>query len=781
MLKAGRKYDRRERTLRPYHWPMSWNTLTDHPRLLLFVPSLLLAWDDAALTAEESDALQQLLGAQSPLTPAEQRAIQALVDPTDPPRMADVLRWRTALQRSKAGHFRDMGRSLALEHGASDADLVPLLPLADALDELLGTLTTEAIRSFQTDQPTRTASQHTKASFSVAALTQELRGDQAPLIERILTVLDGPLFHETPAVELHAQREQVMRWCQALAAEGLGAIGYPKEHGGGGDMAGYFTAMETISLFDHSLSIKFGVQFGLWGMSVQALGTAHHHQSYLRDIGTLAAPGCFAMTETGHGSNVQGLRTTATYRHESREFEIHTPDADAQKEYIGNAAVHGRYATVFAKLIVDGVDHGVNAFIVPLRDANGEVMAGITIGDCGPKHGLNGVDNGTIRFDRVRIPKAEMLDAFAQVDDNGRFQSTIENPDRRFFTMLGTLVGGRIGVPRSALSAAKSGLSIAIRYGDQRRQFGPNGVAEIPILNYRAHQRRLIPALATTYALHFALRSMTTRFLKHDRKDEAEGRRIEAQAAGLKAVTTWHVSNTLQTCRECCGGKGYLSENGIELLRRDVDIHTTFEGDNTVLLQLVAKSRLQRFRQVFGTGGPMALLRFALDKASTGIVEKNPMTVRNTDAEHLADPDFHRNALRYREHQLLESAARRIQRLVKEGMDGFDAINVAQRHLIAMAEAYIDRIILEACHEKLADVKDPQLRRVLHKLIGLHALHTLERHGAWYLENGYMEPVKTKAIRRHVDQWCWELRQEAVPLVLAFGIPDRLLRAAIVG
>ncbi|MBL7950121.1 MAG: acyl-CoA dehydrogenase family protein [Flavobacteriales bacterium] len=760
---------------------MSWNTLADHPRLLLFVPSLLLAWDDAALTSEESDALGQLIGADGPLTSAERRALEALADPASPPMMADVLRWRTALQRSEAVHFRDLGRSLALANGASGEDLAALLPLADALDELLGTLSSEAVRRFRNEHATRTAAQNTHASFSVAALTRELHGDQADLIERVLRVLDRPAFQVPPAVDLHAQREQVLRWCHELAAEGLGSMAYPREFGGVADMDGYFTVMETISLFDHSLAIKFGVQFGLWGMSVQALGSNYHHQRYLRDIGTLAAPGCFAMTETGHGSNVQGLRTTAMYLHDTREFEIHTPDADAQKEYIGNAAMHGRYATVFAKLIVNDVDHGINAFIVPLRDAKGDVLPGITIGDCGPKHGLNGVDNGTIRFDRVRIPKAEMLDAFAQVDDQGRFQSTIENPDRRFFTMLGTLVGGRIAVPRSALSAAKSGLAIAIRYGDQRRQFGPNGVAEIPILNYRAHQRRLIPALATTYALHFALRSMTTRFLAHDRSDETEGRRIEAQAAGLKAVATWHVSQTLQTCRECCGGKGYLSENRIEGLRRDVDIHTTFEGDNTVLLQLVGKSRLQRFRQVFGIGGPMALLRLALDKAGTGITEKNPLAVRNIDADHLADPEFHRNALRYREHQLLESAARRLQRLVKDGMDGFHAINVAQRHLIAMAEAYIDRIILDACHAKLAAVNDPELRRVLDKLIGLHALHTLERHAGWYLENGYMEPVKTKAIRRQVDQWCWELRQEAVPLVHAFGIPDRLLGAAVLG
>lgn len=758
---------------------MSWDTITEHPRLLLFTPSLFLAWDDGAITTDESTAFHQLLNDHDPLTAGERRMLEGLIDPARPPRMAQALRWRTALQRAEGRTVRELGQALALEHGATKEDLAPLLPLADAMDHLLGTLASEGVLRFRAEHPTRTGEAATRSAFSVETLTALLHGDQAPVIARVLQVLDAPLFHAERETELHASREQVLQWCRALAGAGLGSIGYPKEYGGGGDMAAYFTVMETISLLDHSLAIKFGVQFGLWGMSVYALGTKQNHARYLRDIGTMAAPGCFAMTETGHGSNVQGIRTTATYDHATGGFIIHTPTPDAQKEYIGNAAAHGRYATVFAKLIVDGTDHGVNAFIVPLRDEQGRTMPGITIGDCGWKQGLNGVDNGTIRFDQVRIPKADMLDAFAQVDEAGLFRTAIEHPGRRFFTMLGTLVGGRIGVPRSGLSGAKSGLAIAIRYGDRRRQFGPEGVAEVPILNYRAHQRRLIPALATTYALHFALQDMTRRFLTHDHADEAAGRRIEAQAAGLKAVATWHVSNTLQECRECCGGKGYLSENRIEGLRRDTDIHTTFEGDNTVLMQLVAKARLQRFRQVFGAGGPMGVLRLVLDKAGTSLAEKNPVITRTTTVEHLADPAFHLNALRYRENQLLEGVARRLQRLVKDGLDSFDAVNVAQRHMIAMAEAYIDRIVLVSFQEKVQEVKDPQVRRVLEKLLELHALHTIERHAAWYLENGYMEPVKTKAIRKQVDQLCWELRQEAVPLVNAFGIPDRLLGAEV--
>jgi acyl-CoA oxidase len=262
-------------------------------------------------------------------------------------------------------------------------------------------------------------------------------------------------------------------------------------------------------------------------------------------------------------------------------------------------------ATVFAKLIIDKIDYGVNAFIVPIRDTNSKILKGITIGDCGLKMGLNGVDNGTIRFENVSIPKENMLDRFASVNDDGKFESPIPSDNRRFFTMLGTLVGGRIGIPRSALTAAKSGLTIAIKYSDKRRQFGPEGGSEVPILNYRMHQRRLIPLLAKTYAIHFALHYLTSRFMN---KKESEMQEIEALAAGMKAYSTWSTTAVLQECREACGGKGYLSENRIDALKNDTEIYTTFEGDNTVLMQLVAKNRLSEFRKSFGKMDAMGII-----------------------------------------------------------------------------------------------------------------------------------------------------------------------------
>jgi acyl-CoA oxidase len=433
-------------------------------------------------------------------------------------------------------------------------------------------------------------------------------------------------------------------------------------------------------------------------------------------------------------------------------------------------------ATVFAKLIVDKVDYGVAAFLVSIRNDQGNTMHGVTIEDCGRKMGLNGVDNGIIEFDNVSIPYENLLDRFTSVSEDGEFISPISSDNRRFFTMLGTLVGGRIGIPRSAVSAAKSGLTIAIRYADQRKQFGPEGGSEVPILNYRTHQRRLLPLLSNTYALHFALQYLTERFLKRTEDDMQE---IEALAAGLKAFATWNTTTTLQECREACGGKGYMTENRIDNLKNDTDIFTTFEGDNYVLMQLVAKSRLTEFKQEFSNMNFFGVLNYLADQAKTSLSEMNPIIVRKTDDEHLLDPEFHINAFMYRERDILTSAAKRLKRHIDEGMDSFDAFNVCQHHLINVGFAYIERIILERFQNVVENTTDKDCKRVLQSLCSSFALTYLEKNRGWYLEQGYMDGVKTKAIRKLKNQLCWDVRKDAVPLVDAFAIPDQLLSAPI--
>lgn len=752
--------------------------LLENPKLAIFLPIYYTLWADSVLTTTEITEVEALIHRQDWPSVAEKEWLLEQFNPVNPPKPKVLKSLRKEIRSLEINHENLTGIGISLANKLHSDVSYPQTVIDDfeKTELALGLLGKEAGFAFKSCHQTISSVHHSEQNFDVSELVKMLDGTQGDLISKVKKVIADPAFAYREFESLLDQREQTLLWCQELAKQGFGAWAFPQFADGKDDMGGYFAIMETLSYHDLSMVIKFGVQFGLWGMSIFFLGTDKHHRKYLKDVGSLKLPGCFAMTETGHGSNVRGLETTATYNHKKKTFTIHTPNPDARKEYIGNAALHGHMATVFAKLIIDGEDFGVNAFIVPLRNAEGKLHDGVRIEDCGRKMGLNGVDNGVIYFDQVEIPKENMLDKFSSVNELGEFESPISSDNRRFFTMLGTLVGGRIGIPRSALAASKTGLTIAIRHGEHRKQFGPEGGEEVPILNYRMHQRRLMPPLATSYALHFALRYLTERFLKRSEEDAQE---IEALAAGLKAYTTWFTTATLQECREACGGKGYLSENRIDALKNDTDVYTTFEGDNVVLMQLVAKNRLTEFRQEFSDMNLFTVFNYVSKQAKTSITEKNPLIIRSTEKTHLLDFDFHLSAFRYRERAILASAAKRIKRHIDEGMDSFDAFNVVQHHLVNVGQAYIERVILEEFQKAVIGAHDKGVQDALTQLCQLYALHTLENNRGWYLEQGYMEGVKTKAIRKEVNQLCWEIRKNALALTDAFDIPESCIAAPI--
>ncbi|MEX2466593.1 MAG: acyl-CoA dehydrogenase [Gemmatimonadota bacterium] len=621
-------------------------------------------------------------------------------------------------------------------------------------------------------------------SFHASALCEYLAHPYPDLRAHVLALLGTEPFRMPVEIDRAVHRERVLAAVRVLADEGLGSLAFPTEYGGEGAPEKAIAVFETLAFGDTSIVVKFGVQFGLWGGSVLQLGTEKHHEQWLAEIGTLALPGCYAMTEIGHGSNVRRLETTATWDAEADAFLLHTPHEGAGKEWIGNAALHGQVATVFAQLSVGGEGHGVHALVVPIRDDDGNPLPGIRIEDNGPKVGLNGVDNGRIWFGEVWVPRENLLDRFATVTPEGRYESPIESAGRRFFTMLGTLVAGRISIAAGAVSAAKVGLTVAVRYADQRRQFGPEDGAELPVLDYTSLQRRLLPRVAETYALHFAVRDLAGRYAAVLRlqKDGDEGaddalREIEARAAGLKALASWHIADALQESREAMGGRGYHAANRLGKLRADTDVFSTFEGANPVLLQLVAKSLLTQFREEMGDLQFLDVMRYVADRAGTRVRERNPVATRKTDREHLRDPEYHRSAFRYREERLVESAARRLKALMDDGVEPFEAFNRCQDHLETLATAHSERVALEAFLDGVAAAPTPGVSEQLADVARLYALARMEADRAWFLEAGYVEPAKSRAIRAEVGVLCRELREVAVSLVDGWGIPEGVLGA----
>ena len=637
-------------------------------------------------------------------------------------------------------------------------------------------------------------------AVDVAALTELLDGkyvDVRQLVRKNLAEYSD-IISDAEQLGRDEFRQRVLDVLLQMAETGQTGMGFPKEYGGGGDIGASIAAFETLAFGDLSILVKAGVQFGLFGGAILHLGTEEHHKAYLADTITGKLLGSFAMTETGHGSNVQALETTATYDADTDEFVVNTPTDSARKDYIGNAAMHARLAVVFAQLVVGGEARGVHALVVPLRDAEGNVLPNVRIEDCGRKIGLNGVDNGRIWFDQVRVPRSALLNRYAEVRDDGTYFSEIENPDRRFFTMLGTLVQGRVSIGGAAISASKVALAVAVKYALRRRQFGaPDSGREEILLDYGMHQRRLLPLLARTYALHFAqerVRGDLHDVFSNDDASEHDRRALEARAAATKVVGTWHASRTIQECREACGGAGYLSVNRFDALRADTDVFTTFEGDNHILLQLVAKGLLTDYAGEFENLDQLGMMRFVAGVAVETVIERTsvhklldrvrdvlPAADRDTDPDAgILDTSYHLNLLRWREEHMLASVARRLKKGMDGGADPASVFSNVQDHVIGAAWAHVERLTLEAFVDKIETLPEGQNKLALQLVCDLFALSAIEDDRAWFMEHGRFSNAKSKAVTAAVNELCRRVRPIADQLVDAFDIPPEMLRAEII-
>jgi acyl-CoA oxidase len=217
-------------------------------------------------------------------------------------------------------------------------------------------------------------------------------------------------------------------------------------------------------------------------------------------------------------------------------------------------------------------------------------------------------------------------------------------------------------------------------------------------------------------------------------------------------------------------------------------VFSTFEGDNVVLMQLVAKSLLTDYRDAFGRLDPLGTARFIAAQAVEIAVEKTALRAlveRLRDAVpgrgDNGDPDaglrndaYHCGMLRFREQHMLSGVARRLKRGIDDGDEPFEVFNRCQDHVIAAAKAHVDRVVLEAFLAAVQEAPD-ELRELLKLVYDLHALATIEADRAWFIEHGRLSSDRSKAITAMVNRLCGQVREHATELVDAFGVPEPLV------
>ncbi len=272
-------------------------------------------------------------------------------------------------------------------------------------------------------------------------------------------------------------------------------------------------------------------------------------------------------------------------------------------------------------MIVKNVNHGVHAFVIHIRDENHKLFPGIRVKDVGIKLGLNAVDNGRVWFDNYHIPIDALLDRYAQVDSLGQYKTSIKSNNFRFAKHIGALLQARIGVGCGSVVTSKLSLFIALRYAYKRKQFGPPGGDEVPLITYRIHQRRLIPLMATSFAITFFNNLCKREYARVSvaEDDEESLKQVHLLASATKAYCSWTALEHIQMAREATGGQGYLTRNIISIMLTDSNVFVTLDGDNYLLMQQISQVLLSHYAKSFNMSKGKNASKKSLYEAISGL------------------------------------------------------------------------------------------------------------------------------------------------------------------
>ena len=273
----------------------------------------------------------------------------------------------------------------------------------------------------------------------------------------------------------------------------------------------------------------------------------------------------------------------------------------------------------------------MHALLVPIRDERRRASCPASASrTAAPSSASTASTTAASAFDHVRVPRDALLDRYAQVDDDGTYFEPDREPDQALLHDARHADPG----PRQRLRRVDQRDEGRARHRRPPRRWSGASSAR------PAARRRCCWTTAPTSAgccprwprptrctsprsgsSPSCTRSSPTR----TRRDR-ERRELETLAAGLKAVATWHATETIQACREACGGAGYLRANRFAALKADTDVFTTFEGDNTVLLQLAAKNLLTDYRDQFGELDPLGAARRSSPARCSGTLAERDRT-----------------------------------------------------------------------------------------------------------------------------------------------------------
>ncbi|CAH3158358.1 unnamed protein product [Pocillopora meandrina] len=611
------------------------------------------------------------------------------------------------------------------------------------------------------------AKERKKASFNPTELTYLLYGgkhktERKRFLESLL--VKDPVFCKEDAYILdrkHGYERALQR--------GLRAVELCKEH--------QITDPDEITLLGRFAGTIFPFHLNkvMFIPTLKGQGTEEQKAKWLPLAESNQIIGTYAQTELGHGTFIRGLETTATYDKSTQEFIIHSPSLTACKWWPGNLGKSSNFAIIPARLIVDEKDHGIQMFIVQLRDLDThQPLPGITVGDIGAKFSplTNVTDNGFLMFDHVRIPLNQMLMGLAKLSPDGTFTKSGNSK-----LLYGSMSYVRTVIVVDCFWLLSQAITIALRYSAVRRQGRPKSdEPEAQLIHYKTQQYKLLPGLAMAYATKFTF-DRVWKLYEESQRNFAAGDfsmlpELHAITSGLKAFATSTAMRHTETCRLACGGHGYLLYSGLPDFYAVLNASCTYEGDNDVLYLQVARYLVKIASQVQEGKTLPPSLKYMSRKC-----EHCPVI----NGEGFLEPEIQRTIYQERTASELRTVAGTLQRRILSGMDPADAWNDLSVDLVRCAKGYSNCVMVSYVLDSMENLSgvSPNSRTVLKSLSDLFVLWGITENSGSFLEAGILNCSQIQTIRQQVYALMEQLRPKAVALVDAFDHSDYSLNSPL--
>ncbi|KAL6241721.1 hypothetical protein RBB50_011254 [Rhinocladiella similis] len=533
----------------------------------------------------------------------------------------------------------------------------------------------------------------------------------------------------------------------------------------------------------------FALHWGMFATSLREQCNDKQRAHWLPKVDNWDIIGCYGQTELGHGSNVRGIECQAKWDPQTKEFIIHSPTITASKWWNGALGRTANHAIVVAQLMLPTPEassemyksYGPHQFILQIRDMKThKPLNGIVIGDIGPKYGYPGMDNGYMLFDNFRVPHSALLSKHSGVDPQHGTYIKPKNPALVYGTM--TFIRAQI-IMHARLVLARA-VTIAVRYLSIRHQFSDRdsgtGVPEEAVLNYPTVQIRVLPLLATTFALHYTGETMFKLYWgtrqQIETGDTSSLAEMHAASSGLKSLCTTLAADGIETCRRAMGGHGFGGGSGMISLNNEYLSKPTVEGDNWMITQQTASYLIKRMQRAVEE--PNMEPTDFVDAHFQEYVKFTELCRKDADPFDLTkDPMVLVDAFKQRVSFLAYKVYR--ERVVEK--KSWTGLMIS---LHKLSRAHSESLLVSNFYEAVfTKTPDPPLNEatvgVLQILFRLFALFTLDASASEFLVSQALTIETIPGVSLAIQGLLTQVRPDAVRLVDAWSIPDFVLESAL--